>query len=139
MKSIFIGLAGALALFASAHAQDREMCWDREFSQSLRFDVEVGWAEPNPLDPNPTIITPIVDEERLLTALRSLEGNWKTPTTIWPKTAVQIRIYDRGVLRCQAIYTRDAMFAQDKDLNGFLRRSLAVSEYFDLDEALGLE
>ncbi|MEL7238900.1 MAG: hypothetical protein AAGK78_08550, partial [Planctomycetota bacterium] len=123
----------------AASAAERQLCWERDFTDDVRFDIEVGWATPNPLDPNPTIITPTPDADKLFAALRALESDWKTPSSIWPKSAVQIRIYDRGVLRCQAIYTREQIYAQDKDLNGFLRRPLAVSEYFDLDEALGLD
>ena len=128
-----------IALIATTSAQARDLCFNRDFSDNLRFDVEVGWAKPNPLDPNPEEIIATVDAEKLFAALRDLQTDWKTPSGIWPTSAVQIAIYDRGVLRCQAIYTREEIYVQDMDLNGFVRRPLTTLEYFALDESVGLD
>jgi len=134
----FTLLVAALTLCTSP-AVAKDMCFDREFSDNTRYEVEVGWGEPNPLDPNPETVEATVDPEALLEALRVLDKGWRTPSTIWPTRAVQIRMYERGLVKCQAIYTREEIYAQDEDLNGFLRRPLTVSDYFALDEALGLD
>lgn len=126
------------SLLASSAAAAQSMCFDREYGDDIRFDVEVGWAAANPLDPTPDPVTASVDQEKLITALRDLKGGWNTPSTIWPKSAVQIEIYQRGLLRCQAIYTRDEIYSMDRDANGFLIRPLAVAEYFALNDALAI-
>lgn len=129
-------IIAAIIAITPAHAQD--MCFDREFDEKTRYDVDVGWAKPNPLDPKPETVEATVDADKLLEALRGLEGSWRTPSGIWPTSAVQIEIYKRGLLRCQAIYTREEIYAMDKDAHGFRVRRLAVSEYFSLNEALNI-
>ena len=131
---LFIALLGLSAAPAAA----RDLCFEREFSENTRYEVEVGWGEPNPLDPNPEEVVATVDPDALLEALRELDKGWKTPSGIWPKSAVQIRMYERGLMKCQAIYTREEIYAMDDDLDGFLRRPLSVSEYFALDDALDI-
>ena len=133
----FLFFVATFGFFASP-ATARDMCFEREFSENTRYEVEVGWGEPNPLDPNPEEVVATVDPEALLEALRALDKGWKTPSTIWPQSAVQIRMYERGLMKCQVIYTREEIYAMDDDLDGFLRRPLAVSDYFALDDALDI-
>lgn len=137
---IFQTLIGfVLAGFLSGPAAARGLCFDEEIDEDARYEVEVGWGRPSLLDPDPEPVVATVDAPALLAALRALEKDWKTPTGVWPESAVTIEIYERGLLTCQAIYTRDFIFAMDEDMNGFLVRGLAVAEYFALNEALGLD
>lgn len=119
-------------------ASARELCFEREFTENTRYDVDVGWGKPNPLDPNPDTVEATIDPEALLVALRDLKKGWHAPSTVWPKSAVTIQMFERGIIKCQAIYTRDEIYVQDDKLYGFLRRPLSVSEYFALDDALDI-
>lgn len=127
----------AVAIAAPA-AAERGICVDREFSESMRFDVTIGWDKPNPLDPNPS--DPIVanpDEAAFLEEVRAFpKRGWRTPSFVWPDTAVQVKIYDRGIIRCQVVYTRADIFVQDSDLNGFITRPISPLISGALDDAL---
>ncbi len=137
MRMLTIVMFIVLALAGPAAADG--LCFDNEISENARYDVEVGWGKPSILDPNPDPVLATVDAPALLEALRALDKGWRTPSGVWPRSAVVIEIYERGLLACQAVYTRDFIFAMDDDLNGFLVRSLSVPEFFALNEALGLD
>ena len=130
----------AACTVAATPAAARGLCVDREFSDSIRFDITIGWDKPNPLDPNPAPpIVPNPDEDAFLEKIRELGvKGWRTPGFVWPDTAVQVKIYDRGVLRCQVVYTSADLFVQDDDLDGFVTRPIGPVFQGQLDNALGV-
>ncbi len=137
MRTAVLSIIAAFTAFAS-QAEARGLCVDKEFTENLRFKIDVGWDKPNPLDPNPTPVTPTPDKEKILTALQAMDEGWRTPSSIWPQSAVTITFVDNGITQCQAIYTREEIYMQDDALNGFVVRKLPIVEYNALNDALGI-
>lgn len=137
MRALAFFLIAALPLLiGQAHARD--LCVDKEFTDNLRFKIDIGWDKPSPLDPNPTQITPVPDKEKILTTLRAMGEGWRTPGAIWPLSAVTIEMIDNGITVCQAIYTREEIYMHNKGLNGFIVRDITIIEHNALNDALGI-
>ena len=132
-----LALLSAGVVMQAADAAARTLCVDRDFDENVRFDVEIGWDRPNPLDPNPEPVTADPDKLKFIDEVKSLDGGWQTPSSIWPTSSVVIEMRARGLVVCQVAYSDSAIFVMDRDLNGFVTRSLTRQEYRALDEAMG--
>ena len=114
----------------------RPLCFDAPYSDDAVAVITDSEGPKAQFMDDSSGLTGVRSAEYVLSFLRSMSGDWKTPLIVWSNSAFRVTIREDGVESCQILVDDDLLYAMVDEKSGFLSYEMSPREKLDLKRIL---